>query len=167
MEQVKKADELPGERSPATHELKTWPEYFYEIKAGHKRFEFRKNDRDFKAGDILILREWEPGSETYTGEQVTVNVSYVLNGGELPGIDSDMCIISISLVDKPSGNNNQFDEAYWTKLHHQAAIAAMQGLMPLTGQKEATCEQFYWDEGSISEQATRQATALIQKLKQK
>ena len=31
-----------------THELKTWPGYFEEIFMGHKTFEIRKNDRNFK-----------------------------------------------------------------------------------------------------------------------
>ncbi len=49
------------------HELKCWPEYFTAIQNGDKTFEIRKNDRDFKVGDVLHLREWDPKLEEYTG----------------------------------------------------------------------------------------------------
>lgn len=39
------------------HELKTWNEYFEAVFMGHKTFEVRKNDRDFKKGDTLILKD--------------------------------------------------------------------------------------------------------------
>lgn len=40
------------------HELKILPQYFEEVLKGNKTFEIRKNDRDFKIRDILILKEW-------------------------------------------------------------------------------------------------------------
>ena len=39
------------------HELKIWNEYFEEVFMGYKTFEVRKNDRDFKKGDTLILKK--------------------------------------------------------------------------------------------------------------
>jgi len=41
-------------------ELKVWPEYFNAIKSGSKAFEVRRNDRDFRQGVVLKLREWVP-----------------------------------------------------------------------------------------------------------
>ncbi len=40
------------------HELKTWPESFRAVRAGAKTHEVRKNDRDFRVGDVLVLWEW-------------------------------------------------------------------------------------------------------------
>ena len=39
-----------------THELEILPEYYEEVKCGHKNFELRKNDRDYIVHDTLRLR---------------------------------------------------------------------------------------------------------------
>lgn len=41
-----------------THHLKILPEYFEEILAGKKPFEIRFNDRGFKVGDRVELKEY-------------------------------------------------------------------------------------------------------------
>jgi len=74
--------------------LKTWPEYFRMILSGEKNFEVRNNDHDFKVGDVLILQEWDPATEAYTGYEVEREVVYILNGGQF-GIDPGYCIMSL------------------------------------------------------------------------
>lgn len=39
------------------HELKILPEYYKAQVEGKKNFEIRKNDRDYKLGDKLVLQE--------------------------------------------------------------------------------------------------------------
>ncbi len=41
-----------------THELKINPQYFNQVRIGAKKAEFRRADRDFQVGDILVLREF-------------------------------------------------------------------------------------------------------------
>ena len=65
-----------------THELKTWPSYYNAIVNGVKHFEVRKADRPFKVGDTLLLREYNPNNEQYTGACVTREISYILQGGQ-------------------------------------------------------------------------------------
>jgi hypothetical protein len=62
-----------------THELKTWPDYYAHLVDGTKTFEYRRDDRGFKVGDVLYLREWEPTFERYTGREMHRRVTYLLN----------------------------------------------------------------------------------------
>jgi len=67
------------------YDLKTWPEFFKPILEGVKNFELRKDDRGYKVGDILNLKEWTK-SEEYTGRIIIAEVTYILSGlGLKPG----------------------------------------------------------------------------------
>lgn len=66
------------------HELKTWPKFFAEVATGAKPFEVRQHDRDFQAGDVLILREWDPETSSYAPGRVARRVTYLLPGGTGP-----------------------------------------------------------------------------------
>ena len=62
------------------HELKTLNKYFIAIQVAGKRFEIRKNDRDFKEGDILKLNETDnlDGDDIEpTGSFLLVRVTYI------------------------------------------------------------------------------------------
>jgi len=61
------------------HELKTWPQYFAAVRSGKKRFEIRRNDRDFSVGDILVLREFDPDSDAYTGQIEERQITFLLS----------------------------------------------------------------------------------------
>lgn len=60
------------------HELKTWPEFFADIAANRKTFELRRDDRGFKVGDTLELREYDPKTKSYTGRMVFRSVKHLL-----------------------------------------------------------------------------------------
>ncbi len=60
----------------AIHKLKTRPEYFKAVSADEKKFEIRKNDRDFNVGDFLVLREY--AENAYTGKQAIFKITYIL-----------------------------------------------------------------------------------------
>ena len=80
-----------------THKLKIAPKYFDDVESGRKPFEFRKNDRDFRVGDILILQEWST-VVGYTGRETTKQITYVLLGG-VYGIPYEYCILGIAQVE--------------------------------------------------------------------
>jgi len=63
------------------HELKCWPEYFAPVLSGAKSFDVRFGDRDFRVGDTVYLREWEPDQGSYTGRGIGgLKISYILRG---------------------------------------------------------------------------------------
>ena len=77
------------------HYLKTWPPVFQHMVDGLKRFEYRKNDRDFKVGDTLVLREWRPDSKQYSRREKFVTVRYIMSGGQF-GIPEGFCIMDVA-----------------------------------------------------------------------
>lgn len=79
-----------------THTLKTWPEPFAEVRAMDKPFELRKNDRNYKTGDILILREYLPDKDVYTGEFEVRCITTVLEDFE--GLAPGYCILGLSYI---------------------------------------------------------------------
>lgn len=92
--QEAEADVLEKEAVERIHELKTWPVYWFKVFMGRKTFEVRKNDRDFKVGDILILKEYDLESDTYTGRNLSRRVTFILEGGGF-GIEEGFCVMSI------------------------------------------------------------------------
>ena len=68
------------------HKLKLNACYYDDSASGIKTFEIRKNDRDFKVGDILELREWLwsglSGKGMYTGEAHWKVITYILDDEE-------------------------------------------------------------------------------------
>ena len=87
-----------------THELKSWPDFFAALLDGTKTFEARRNDRDFRVGDTLVLREWIPADSvhsavgTYTGREIKATVTYILYGSEAnrrTGVPEGYCVMSI------------------------------------------------------------------------
>ena len=72
------------------HELKILPKYFEEVSSGRKTFEIRKNDRDFKVGDVFVLREYENGK--YTGRYFINSIWYLLKDCSEYGLQDGYCI---------------------------------------------------------------------------
>ena len=62
------------------HELKTWPSPFEAVNSGDKNFEFRKNDRSYQRGDRLVLKEYDPVTDVYTGRSIPAEITYVMTG---------------------------------------------------------------------------------------
>jgi hypothetical protein len=63
------------------HELKIWPNHFHDVVEKQKRFEIRRADRTFSAGEIVRLREYIPETPSkigyYTGAEATILITYV------------------------------------------------------------------------------------------
>jgi len=89
---------LNGTMVEIAHTLKTWPDVYQEIEDGTKVHEFRKNDRGFKRGDIVLLEEFIPAGERFTGRQQAVQIMAISYGPEW-GIPKGWAAFSIRKVD--------------------------------------------------------------------
>lgn len=76
-----------------THELKILPQWFADVLTGKKNFEIRRNDRDFKVGDYLLLKEWDKGR--YTGREVKKRIQYIYFGDGTYGLSDEYCILAL------------------------------------------------------------------------
>ena len=87
------------------HDLKSWVGLFEPILNGEKTHDFRVMDRDFKVGDICLLREYEPVTREYTGRSVLVKITYITSSkhGHCAfsphAMHQGMAILSISRLD--------------------------------------------------------------------
>lgn len=88
-------------RPPVEHILKCWPDFFKAIRAGKKKHDLRRaTDRLFREGDTLLLREFDPKTNKYTGDVQRVLVTYITSS-DLPcalskdALHKDFCILSI------------------------------------------------------------------------
>jgi hypothetical protein len=77
-----------------THELKIHPKFYKDVLLGSKKVEIRLNDRNYQENDLLILNEFDPKTEKYTGGQVKRKVDYVLKN--IDGLDPDYVVLQIS-----------------------------------------------------------------------
>lgn len=76
------------------HELKLAKMYYADVASGKKRFELRKNDRGFKVGDGLRLKEYTDGEET--GRYIDADIVYMLE--DYAGLADGYCILGIEVV---------------------------------------------------------------------
>jgi Domain of unknown function (DUF3850) len=76
------------------HELKCWPDFYARIITDEKTFELRTDDRGYRAGDELWLREWNATTQAYTGRACVVDVPYLL-AGTWPGLTEGYVVMSI------------------------------------------------------------------------
>ena len=89
-------------------ELKSWPNFFNKIITGQKTHELRRSDdREFLIGDQLLLKEFDPKNQTYTGREAVVEITYITAAlspcaYSTEALKPGFCILSIKLIQKPA-----------------------------------------------------------------
>ena len=82
-----------------THELKAWRSYFEALWDGRKPFELRRDDRGFRAGDRLVIREFDNSPNGgYLLRWIEADVSYVLKNCESFGLMENHAILGLQNV---------------------------------------------------------------------
>jgi hypothetical protein len=99
------------------HELKTWPEFFDALLSGAKTFEYRRDDRGFRVGDVLCLREWDPQTQDYSGREMRRSVTYLLQT-DISGEFVVMALAHATATDQQAENridpwHDVFEHDYW------------------------------------------------------
>lgn len=76
------------------HELKLRRDYFADVVTRKKTFELRLMNRAYQVGDVLVLREWNPDGEVYTGREARRRVTHILLGPVF-GLEAGFGILSM------------------------------------------------------------------------
>ncbi len=80
------------------HVLKTHSLPFQAVWDGRKLYEVRVNDRDYKIGEHVVLREYTPGAG-YSTRSIQFIITYITPGGSW-GLPDDLCILGFNQVVK-------------------------------------------------------------------
>lgn len=70
---------LSDEKQSKMHTLKTEQPYFNQLWNGLKKFEVRKNDRDYKLNDLLLLQEYDLEDHSSSGKEILVKVTCIMD----------------------------------------------------------------------------------------
>lgn len=92
--------QLPSEAvtGQQVHQIRIATTYFEDAESGRKPFELRKNDRNYKEGDILEMMEFKDGRNT--GRTIRKVVTYLLEN--YSGLEDGYCIMGIKAIDNDS-----------------------------------------------------------------
>lgn len=91
---------------PIVHQLKSEPGPFSDVWDGHKLAEIRRNDRDYRVGQLVVLREMEgpqfSGEEpVYTGRYLAAEVTHIDQCGRWIGAGAaKFVVLSIQVLSK-------------------------------------------------------------------
>jgi len=87
------------------HEVKSWTYLFQPLKAGKKKHDIRDlRDRDYKVGDILRMKEFDPATGKYTGSEILMKITYMTSAAtpcafSSAVLDRNFAILSLELYD--------------------------------------------------------------------
>lgn len=86
------------------YEVKSWPQFFQPMIDGVKKHDMRnKRDREYKVGDRMLLREYDPFGGGYTGRSAVFEITYITSNDtpcalSSAGLGDDMAILSVELI---------------------------------------------------------------------
>jgi len=91
------------------HYLRIWPAFFEAVMRGKKLYEVRKDDRGFATGDYLVLREFDPVDDCYTGRCASCFIGYISRSA---GVVGGYCVFSLLGVREGDRNILHLDDNY-------------------------------------------------------
>lgn len=61
----------------SVHDVKSWTYLFDALESGKKHHDIRVMDRDYKVGDLMLMRRYDYGKRKYTGAETIRQISYI------------------------------------------------------------------------------------------
>ena len=94
---AEKMQRIPSdnEEGPKIHDVKLAAMHYDDVISGRKPFELRKNDRDYRVGEILREHECIDGEET--GRIIVADIIYLLE--DYTGLQEGYCILGINVTE--------------------------------------------------------------------
>lgn len=92
--------DIRSKNQKMVHELKIDPKYFTGIELGIKTFEIRKDDRPFRANDMLFLQGFNQEEQEYTGQTMFAKILSVFGRkeDEKEYVKEGYVVLSIELI---------------------------------------------------------------------
>lgn len=93
---IEKMQSIPSDNETDTkiHDVKLAAMYYDDVISGRKPFELRKNDRNYRVGEILREHECIDGEET--GRIIVADIIYLLE--DYTGLQEGYCILGINVA---------------------------------------------------------------------
>lgn len=130
------------------HDLKIAPQYFDAVADGSKPFEVWFNDRNYKVGDVLMLREYVEQQGHYTGRWLERLVTYVLDNKNFCKEDLVILGLSESTARPPSPTldivTRQFEDAQAKNVRRRLLIEEVINLCAIGDIDEKTDDGIGW-----------------------
>ena len=83
------------------HALKCRGDFFMSVYDNEKEFEVRKNDRDFKIGDYIVLcQRYGQDDGELSGLTCMRKIKYILTGGQF-GVQQGYVVLGLEVVGPP------------------------------------------------------------------
>jgi hypothetical protein len=97
------------------HTVKSWTFLFQPIFDGRKTHDLRKDDRTYRVGDRLLLREYDMEKGAYTRREAIAGITFITNATTPCALSSnalakDHAILSIKLLAR---TDNATDDSKW------------------------------------------------------
>lgn len=85
------------------HRIKSWPKFFQPLSNGQRTHELRRNDREYKVGDVLELREFLYNEKVYSGRVIQMAITSITSASEPCAVSEEalhieFCILSVKLI---------------------------------------------------------------------
>ena len=101
-----------------TYKLKLDIKYLDDVKSGKKNFEIRKNDREFKVGDILELKAYVKGLKAFAkwGEIIDPFNNFRMSHNYMTCAEEDADTIKVKILRVIYPKQINYDLTHWVSL---------------------------------------------------